>query len=288
LDHDPPLIELGPVSHLSNPSAHLPNPAQALQSAFPSPLALQLFHHFANHASRILVTMGNNGPHKNPILTLCTPQRLLDTSSAAAAALRMSMLSTSIAHLENELTAREKRRRGYGCRCQSQGRDGDSNGDLNMERSRLENEDLHVDRGRAAYLHVRDRLREVGKRFKTAALANIVLVEEDESDQCESRFPSYSPFITFSAFLTETRKLTHSSLRFVAVDTVLATCVIIMMRDVISASDWSENFEYAIRLVSKRGGPQAVLSSDPTNFTRRFLLENLTTHDIFSESGFAR
>jgi hypothetical protein len=73
----------------------------------------------------------------------------------------------------------------------------------------------------------------------------------------------------------------------VAVDTVLATCVIIMMRDVISASDWSENFEYAIRLVSKRGGPQAVLSSDPTNFTRRFLLENLTTHDIFSESEFA-
>ena len=56
------------------------------------------------------------------------------------------------------------------------------------------------------------------------------------------------------------------------------------MRDVISASDWSENFEYAIRLVSKRGGPQAVLSSDPTNFTRRFLLENLTTHDIFSKS----
>jgi hypothetical protein len=57
------------------------------------------------------------------------------------------------------------------------------------------------------------------------------------------------------------------------------------MRDVISASDWSENFEYAIRLVSKRGGPQAVLSSDPTNFTRRFLLENLTTHDIFSQSS---
>lgn len=154
--------------------------------------------------------MGNNGPHKNPILTLCTPQRLLDTSSAAAAALRMSMLSTSIAHLENELTAREKRRRGYGCRCQSQGRDGDSNGDLNMERSRLENEDPHLDRGRAAYLHVRDRLREVGKRFKTAALANIVLVEEDESDQCESLFPPHSPALPiFSAFLTETRKLTH-------------------------------------------------------------------------------
>jgi hypothetical protein len=153
--------------------------------------------------------MGNNGPHKNPILTLCTPQRLLDTSSAAAAALRMSMLSTSIAHLENELTAREKRRRGCGCRCQNQGRDGDSNGDLNMDRNRLEDEDPHLDRGRAAYLHVRDRLREVGKRFKTAALANIVLVEEDESDQCKFLFPLHSPFTTFSAFLTETRKLAH-------------------------------------------------------------------------------
>ena len=63
---------------------------------------------------------------------------------------------------------------------------------------------------RAAYLHVRDRLREVGKRFKTAALANIVLVEEDESDQCESLFPPHSPALPiFSAFLTETRKLTH-------------------------------------------------------------------------------
>lgn len=66
------------------------------------------------------------------------------------------------------------------------------------------------------------------------------------------------------------------------VDTILATSVIILIRDVISADDWVENFEYAIRLVAKRGGPQAVLSSDPTNFTRRFLLENLATHDIFS------
>jgi hypothetical protein len=147
--------------------------------------------------------MGNNGPHKNPILTLCTPQRLLDTSSAAAAALRMSMLSTSIAHLENELTAREKRRRGCGCRCQTQGRDGDPNRE--MGGGRLEDEDPHLDRGRAAYLHVRDRLREVGKRFKTAALANIVLVEEDESDQCESRFPSQSPLLPFFRSPTETR-----------------------------------------------------------------------------------
>ena len=225
--------------------------------------------------------MGNNGPHKNPILTLCTPQRLLDTSSAAAAALRMSMLSTSIAHLENELTAREKRRRGCACRCVNQGRDGDSNGDI--EGGRLGDGDLHLDRGRAAYLHVRDRLREVGKRFKTAALANIVLVEEDESDQCKSVFPLIRLSLPFP--LSHRSEDTHPhSTRTRTVDTVLATCVIIMMRDVISASDWSENFEYAIRLVSKRGGPQAVLSSDPTNFTRRFLLENLTTHDIFSES----
>jgi hypothetical protein len=94
--------------------------------------------------------MGNNGPHKNPILTLCTPQRLLDTSSAAAAALRMSMLSTSVAHLENELTAREKRK----------GNDG-------------------------LFNPIKERLQEVGRRLKTAALANIVLVEEDETDQCE-------------------------------------------------------------------------------------------------------
>lgn len=119
----------------------------------------------------------------------------------------MSMLSTSIAHLENELTAREKRRRGCACRCANQGREGDPNGDLDMERSRLEDEDSHLDRGRAAYLHVRDRLREVGKRFKTAALANIVLVEEDESDQCESLFPLHWPLTTFSAFLTGNKKI---------------------------------------------------------------------------------
>jgi hypothetical protein len=142
------LIELGPVS-VNTPIPQVPT-TQALRSAFPSPLALQLFHHFANHASRILVTMGNNGPHKNPILTLCTPQRLLDTSSAAAAALRMSMLSTSVAHLENELTAREKRK----------GNDG-------------------------LFNPIKERLQEVGRRLKTAALANIVLVEEDETDQCK-------------------------------------------------------------------------------------------------------
>lgn len=125
--------------------------AEALKSAFPSTLALQLFHHFCNSACRVLVTMGNNGPQKNPILSLCTPQRLLDMSSAAAAALRMSMLSTSVAHLENELTLRERRKDRQG-----------------------------------PFAQIKQQLHEVGQSFKTAALANIVLVEQDEGDQCES------------------------------------------------------------------------------------------------------
>jgi hypothetical protein len=69
------------------------------------------------------------------------------------------------------------------------------------------------------------------------------------------------------------------------VDTLLASCVILLLRDVISGSgDWESTIDYAIRLVAKRGGPQAVLNSDKSNFTRRFLLENLATHDIFSSS----
>jgi hypothetical protein len=60
------------------------------------------------------------------------------------------MLSTSVAHLENELMAREKRRE-----------------DDSMFRS------------------IKEKLHEVGRRLKTAALANIVLVEEDETDQCK-------------------------------------------------------------------------------------------------------
>jgi hypothetical protein len=40
--------------------------------------------------------MGNIGP--NPLLSLCTPVKLLDTFSAASAALRMSLLSASVTH----------------------------------------------------------------------------------------------------------------------------------------------------------------------------------------------
>jgi len=84
------------------------------------------------------------------------------------------MLSTSVAHLENELTAREKRK----------GNDG-------------------------LFNPIKERLQEVGRRLKTAALANIVLVEEDETDQCKflssysrliSRADLYKPFALYSRY----------------------------------------------------------------------------------------
>lgn len=68
-----------------------------------------------------------------------------------------------------------------------------------------------------------------------------------------------------------------------AVDNVLAASVILLIRDVIGAdSGWRDNLEYAVGLVNKKGGPASVLSADPTNFTRRFLIEELTAHDVFS------
>jgi hypothetical protein len=43
--------------------------------------------------------------------------------------------------------------------------------------------------------------------------------------------------------------------------------------------------EFVLKLAHKKGGPQAMLR-DPcggNTFTRRYLLENLATHDVFSE-----
>ena len=206
---DQDIVELGPlIAH--TPPAQLAN-ANALKDAFPSPIGLQLFHYFYQVASQHLVTMGESGV--NPILTLCTPARLLDTSCAAAAALRMSILSVSLAHISN---------------------------DLRMSKVCNEEQKGPLMQG----------IQALGAKLKTATLANIVLVEEDENDQF---------------------------------DTVLASCVLTMIRDVISADiTWHENFEYAIRMVTKRGGPEAVLNEDRSNFTRRFLLENLAAHDVFS------
>lgn len=44
--------------------------------------------------------------------------------------------------------------------------------------------------------------------------------------------------------------------------------------------------EFVLKLAHKKGGPQAMLkdAGGTNNFTRRYLLENLATHDVFSES----
>lgn len=99
---DEVLFEFGP-SHRQRAMSTTLLPSTStdvLSNAFPSPTARTLFHHYCNVTSRILITMGNIGP--NPLLALCTPFRLLDTNSAAAAAMRMSVLSTSVAHYAHE------------------------------------------------------------------------------------------------------------------------------------------------------------------------------------------
>lgn len=46
---------------------------------------------------------------------------------------------------------------------------------------------------------------------------------------------------------------------------------------------WADNMEFALKLVNKKGGPQAMLKTTKgSSFTRRYLLENLATHDVFS------
>jgi hypothetical protein len=53
---------------------------------------------------------------------------------------------------------------------------------------------------------------------------------------------------------------------------------------VISADpSWRDNLEFALNLINKKGGPQAMLKPPDYSFTRRYLLENLATHDVFSE-----
>lgn len=45
---------------------------------------------------------------------------------------------------------------------------------------------------------------------------------------------------------------------------------------------WKQNLDFAIRMMYKRGGPAALLAEDPVNFGRRFVIEQLTTTDVFS------
>lgn len=54
---------------------------------------------------------------------------------------------------------------------------------------------------------------------------------------------------------------------------------------VISADpSWRDNLEFALNLINKKGGPQVMLKPPDYSFTRRYLLENLATHDVFSKS----
>jgi hypothetical protein len=150
------LVEFGPLGVSFHDDSRPSTSSHALTSAFPSPFSLQLFHHFLNYTSRILITMGNIGP--NPLLTICASARLLDTACAGSAALRMSILSASTAHLISEAGERSS-----------------SSGNSSWI---------------AGWTSLKKSLQGLGEMFRKAAVANIVLAENDGTDQCE-RWLSY-------------------------------------------------------------------------------------------------
>jgi len=66
-------------------------------------------------------------------------------------------------------------------------------------------------------------------------------------------------------------------------DLVLATCMMLKTRDVVLADKgWKKNLDFALRLILQRGGAVALLNADPHNFSRRFVIEQLATSDVFS------
>ncbi|WWC59260.1 uncharacterized protein I303_101810 [Kwoniella dejecticola CBS 10117] len=216
--HDEVLFEFGPSHRHRNLSNNTLTAGviDVLSNAFPSPIARTLFHHYCNTASKILITMGNIGP--NPLLTLCTPVKLLDTNSAASAAIRMSMLSTAIAHFIHETNSTLKQ---------------SGMGVGQWERMKL-------------------KMKEMSNKFKKAALSNITLAASSEKSPDQ-------------------------------VDSILAACTLLCIRDVISADPtWRDNLEFALNLITKKGGPQVMLQGAEYTFTRRYLLENLATHDVFA------
>ncbi|ORY24898.1 hypothetical protein BCR39DRAFT_561360 [Naematelia encephala] len=199
---DDTLFEFGP-SH-RNALATTNTNLDLLSNAYPSPVARTLFHHYRSNASRILITMGNIGP--NPLLALCTPLMLLNTDSPASAAIRMSMLSTSVAHFTHETE-----------------------------------EVVELKRLGPQWPKQKEVLQEMGRKFKQAALANMMLAVHGDGG------PLYT-------------------------DSILAT----------ADSSWGANLEFAMNYVNRKGGPQAMLKSPDSTFTRRYLIENLATHDVFS------
>lgn len=161
--------------------------------------------------------MGNIGP--NPLLAICTPHRLLDTKSAASAAMRMSMLSTSVAHFAHDT-------------------------EHYMPAADLP----------ASWDEQKAQLKAMSHKFKKAALANILLAAGTDSGAEQT-------------------------------DNLLAACTLLCVRDVVTADPgWKDNMEFVLNFISKRGGPQAMLKSSEYSFTRRYLLENLAAHDVFSKS----
>lgn len=79
------------------------------------------------------------------------------------------------------------------------------------------------------------------------------------------------------------------------IDFLLATCMILKTRDVsrdidiwltvqilLADQSWRTNLDFAMRLIQRHGGPEALLSADPKNFSRRFIVEQLTMTDIIS------
>ncbi|ORY27915.1 hypothetical protein BCR39DRAFT_506093 [Naematelia encephala] len=94
-------------------------------------------------------------------------------------------------------------------------------------------------------------LENIGKRFKMAALSNLTIAASNAQYYMND-------------------------------DIVLATCLTLINRDVMSAdTTWQENLDFAVGLINKRGGPQKMLELARSN-TRRFLLESLATHEFES------
>ncbi len=146
--HDETLFEFGP-SHRSTNNQLSGTSGQgsidALSNAFPSPTARSLFLHYCNSTSRICITI-NAVSAPNPLLSLCTPLKLLDTNSAASAALRMSMLSTSVTHFSYEMQ-----------------------------------QAVGIEALGPAWTGQKASLRAFGNKFKRAALSNILLAASPES-----------------------------------------------------------------------------------------------------------
>jgi len=48
--------------------------------------------------------------------------------------------------------------------------------------------------------------------------------------------------------------------------------------------NWKQNLDFALRLIQKRGGPEEFIKADRYNFSRRFIVDQLATTDVFSKA----